>query len=72
VIAPLLGMLGAMLFTILVLNLFRRMNYGKSSRLFKYLQLVSATWYSIGHGTNDAQNDGDHRAGLTVAGWRRP
>jgi PiT family inorganic phosphate transporter len=55
VIAPLLGLLGAMLFTILIMHVFRRSNYSYSSKIFKYLQLVSATWYSIGHGTNDAQ-----------------
>jgi inorganic phosphate transporter, PiT family len=55
VIAPLLGLLGAMIFTILVMNVFRRMPYHNSNKIFKYLQLASATWYSIGHGTNDAQ-----------------
>jgi len=55
IIAPLLGMLGAMLFTILVFHLFRKFPYHDSNKFFKYLQLVSATWYSIGHGTNDAQ-----------------
>ncbi len=55
IIAPLLGMLGAMIFTIIILNLFRKFPYHNSNRFFKYLQLASATWYSIGHGTNDAQ-----------------
>ena len=55
VIAPLLGMLGGTMFTLLIFNLFRKFPYHKSSRVFKYMQLVSAAWYSIGHGTNDAQ-----------------
>lgn len=55
IIAPLLGMLGATVFTLLLMNVFRRLPYHNSNRIFKYLQLVSATWYSIGHGTNDAQ-----------------
>lgn len=55
IIAPMLGMLGAMLFTLITLNLFRKMSYRFSTKIFKYLQVVSATWYSIGHGTNDAQ-----------------
>jgi len=54
-VAPLLGMLGAMLFTLVILNLSRRATPRSANRLFRYLQLVSATWYSIGHGTNDAQ-----------------
>ncbi|MEI6985825.1 MAG: inorganic phosphate transporter [Rhodospirillaceae bacterium] len=55
VIAPLLGMLGGTIFTLIILNAFRKLPYHKSSKVFKYLQLVSAAWYSLGHGTNDAQ-----------------
>jgi PiT family inorganic phosphate transporter len=55
VIAPLLGMLGGTIFTLIILNLFKKLPYHKSSNVFKYLQLVSAAWYSVGHGTNDAQ-----------------
>ncbi len=55
IIAPLLGMIGAMAFILAVLHIFRKMPFYHSAKLFKYLQLVSAGWYSIGHGTNDAQ-----------------
>jgi inorganic phosphate transporter, PiT family len=55
VIAPLMGMVGASMFIILILNLFRKIPQYHSTVIFKYLQLVSASWYSIGHGTNDAQ-----------------
>ncbi len=55
VIAPLLGLAGAVVFTILTLNIFRKIPYMKASRVFRYLQLISAAWYSLGHGTNDAQ-----------------
>ncbi len=54
-IAPLLGMIGAMIFTVIVLNAFRRIPYMKANRIFRYLQLISAAGYSLGHGTNDAQ-----------------
>lgn len=54
-IAPLLGLIGAMFFILVILNLFKKMPHYHSAKLFKYLQLISATWYSIGHGTNDAQ-----------------
>ncbi len=54
-IAPLVGMFGAMVFTILIIWIFKRSHRLSATRLFKYLQLVSATFYSIGHGTNDAQ-----------------
>jgi inorganic phosphate transporter, PiT family len=55
IIAPLLGMLGAMLFTVIILRLFHKYPYHNSNKAFRYLQLVSAAWYSVGHGTNDAQ-----------------
>jgi PiT family inorganic phosphate transporter len=31
------------------------MSYSRSLNFFKYLQLISSFWYSVGHGTNDAQ-----------------
>ncbi|HAJ79402.1 MAG TPA: anion permease, partial [Fibrobacteres bacterium] len=54
-IAPLMGMIGAMLFTTIIFWLFRNADYTKSKGVFKSLQLVSSFIYSIGHGTNDAQ-----------------
>ncbi len=55
IIAPFLGMLGAMVFTTIILWMFRKTNHKKSASLFKKLQLVSAACYGIGHGTNDSQ-----------------
>lgn len=55
IIAPVLGMLGSMVFTTLIIWIFRRTTPHRANRIFKNLQLVSATFYSIGHGTNDAQ-----------------
>ena len=54
-IAPLLGFLGATIFTILMLWIFKDINPGKINNYFKKLQLVSSSFYSLGHGTNDAQ-----------------
>lgn len=54
-IAPIIGMFGAMIFTIIILWLFHKCDRTKSNNLFRRLQLVSATVYSVGHGTNDAQ-----------------
>lgn len=54
-LAPLIGMLGSILFTFLVLLASRRGNPGRLTKLFRKLQLISATFYSVGHGTNDAQ-----------------
>lgn len=54
-IAPILGMIGAMIFTVIILNAFRKMPHMHANGVFRYLQLISAAWYSLGHGTNDAQ-----------------
>ncbi len=54
-IAPLLGMAGSIVFTVIIIKLFRNWTHQKAGKLFKRLQLVSALFYSIGHGTNDAQ-----------------
>lgn len=53
--APLLGMLGAMIFTTIIIWLFRRAQPGIANGIFRRLQLISAAFYSLGHGTNDAQ-----------------
>ncbi len=54
-IAPLLGMAGAIIFTIIIIRIFKKWTHHRAGKLFKRLQLVSALFYSIGHGTNDAQ-----------------
>jgi Phosphate/sulphate permeases len=54
-IAPLIGMLSAIIFTTALFWIFRKSNYSKTRNIFKYLQLASSFVYSIGHGTNDAQ-----------------
>jgi len=55
IIAPFLGMLGSTIFTVIIIWLFHRATPRVANSLFRKLQLVSATFYSIGHGTNDAQ-----------------
>jgi PiT family inorganic phosphate transporter len=55
VIAPFVGFIGAALFTILVFFIFQRANPHKTKNLFKKLQLVAAAFFSVTHGTNDAQ-----------------
>ncbi|MBF0117775.1 MAG: inorganic phosphate transporter [Desulfobacterales bacterium] len=55
IIAPLLGLFGALFFTIIVFWIFRKVPLIKANKILKNLQLISATFYSIGHGTNDAQ-----------------
>ncbi|MDD5455457.1 MAG: inorganic phosphate transporter [Candidatus Margulisbacteria bacterium] len=54
-IAPLLGMLGSIVFTIIIIRLAKKLKPQKATKIFKRLQPIATTFYSIGHGTNDAQ-----------------
>jgi PiT family inorganic phosphate transporter len=55
IIAPLIGMLGAISFTILILLIVKNRSGPKLKTLFSRLQILSSFAYSLGHGTNDAQ-----------------
>jgi len=55
-LAPILGLIGALLLTVLIFWCFRRCRPSKVNEYFKRLQLISASLYSLGHGANDAQN----------------
>jgi len=54
-LAPTLGLFIATNVTLIVFNIFRKMPYYHSAKVFRYLQLCSSALYSAGHGTNDAQ-----------------
>jgi len=56
VISPCLGFLIAFLLGALVIRLFRNSNSTKMNGIFNKLQILSASFYSLGHGSNDAQN----------------
>ncbi len=55
ILAPLLGLVAASAFLILVFRIFRKSQPAKADSHFRKLQLLSASLYSLGHGTNDAQ-----------------
>ncbi len=55
VLAPLIGLVLAYILMIIILRLCFHSNPRKVDRWFRRLQLVSAAFYSLGHGTNDAQ-----------------
>jgi inorganic phosphate transporter, PiT family len=55
VISPLMGLVLGYFSRTLVSWIFRHTSPKKVSPLFRRLQLVSAAFYSLGHGTNDAQ-----------------
>lgn len=55
VIAPLLGIGGSVVFTLIVFFMVRNKRPGSVDRYFRKLQLISSTFYAVSHGTNDAQ-----------------
>ena len=70
VLAPLIGLVLALLISVATLWIFRKSTPVKVDRLFRKLQLVSAALYSLGHGGNDAQKTMGIIAGvLFTAGY---
>jgi PiT family inorganic phosphate transporter len=67
VLAPLIGMVLAFALMVSVTWLFRRWNPSRIDKLFRQLQLLSAAFYSLGHGGNDAQKTMGIITGLLVA-----
>jgi PiT family inorganic phosphate transporter len=55
VLSPLIGLTLGVALIVIVLNLFWQATPGRVDSHFRRLQLVSSAFYSLGHGTNDAQ-----------------
>jgi len=53
--APILGMITAILLMLMVAWLFRRVAANRADRIFRRTQLFTSALYSLGHGGNDAQ-----------------
>ncbi|MCE1187516.1 MAG: inorganic phosphate transporter [Ignavibacteria bacterium] len=53
--APIIGIITALVFSIIVLHLCKNFAPHKVDRYFRKLQLLSSAAYSLGHGANDAQ-----------------
>jgi len=72
VLAPMIGLVVALLLTVLIYNVFRRMTPLRVDRVFRKLQLLSAAAYSLGHGGNDAQKTMGIISGVLVtAGYMK-
>jgi PiT family inorganic phosphate transporter len=54
-LAPLIGMVIALIITISIVNICRKANPYKADNWFRRLQLISSALFSLGHGGNDAQ-----------------
>ncbi len=68
VISPLLGFVAAYLFALLVMRAFAKSTPAKINSRFRFLQLFSSFFYSITHGTNDAQKTMGVIAVILLAG----
>jgi PiT family inorganic phosphate transporter len=55
VLSPLIGMVVGHLLMVAILWIFRRSSPRKVDHWFRRLQLLSAAWFSLNHGGNDAQ-----------------
>lgn len=67
VIAPILGIMGAMIFTVIIFFIVRNRRPGTVDNHFRRLQLLSSTFYAVSHGTNDAQKTMGVIAALLVS-----
>jgi inorganic phosphate transporter, PiT family len=68
-LSPIIGMILAIILTILTSWIVRRQRPRKVDRWFRRLQLLSAALFSLGHGTNDSQKGmGIITAALVVGG----
>ena len=56
VFSPILGFIAAYVMVLVVMRLFSTSNLQGMNSVFNRLQVVSAAFYSINHGSNDAQN----------------
>lgn len=56
VVSPILGLIAAFLIGSAVIRFLRQKDSKTMNYLFRKLQIGSAAFYSIGHGSNDAQN----------------
>jgi PiT family inorganic phosphate transporter len=70
ILAPMIGLILGLLITSATYWTFRRASPSRVDRFFRKAQLVSAAFYSLGHGTNDAQKTMGIIAGvLFTAGY---
>jgi inorganic phosphate transporter, PiT family len=54
-LAPLIGIVISVIFSIITLHICKNMTSSKVDKYFRKFQLISSAAYSLGHGSNDAQ-----------------
>ncbi len=67
-ISPMLGLLSAYLFGLMVMRVCEEENPGRLNNIFKRLQIIAGSFQAIGHGANDAQNAMGMITAMLVAG----
>jgi PiT family inorganic phosphate transporter len=73
IISPLVGFIAGMTLMVIVFWLFRRFSPSRVDKYFRILQLLSASLFSLSHGTNDAQKTmGIIMAALITGGYASP
>ena len=55
VVSPIIGLVIGFLFALLIMRTFRKYHPSRINKYFRRLQLFSSAFYSLTHGTNDAQ-----------------
>jgi len=55
IVSPIIGLVIGFLFALLIMRIFLRSHPSRINNYFRKLQLFSAAFYSLTHGTNDAQ-----------------
>ena len=68
VVSPLLGFIAAYIISLVFIRYFGSANPKKMNFLSKKLQIISASFYSLGHGSNDAQNAMGIITAILIAG----
>ncbi|MEA2034515.1 MAG: inorganic phosphate transporter [Euryarchaeota archaeon] len=56
VVSPMLGMIAAYIFGLVIMYIFKSQKPDKLNKMFQPLQIVAGSVQAIGHGANDAQN----------------
>lgn len=54
ILAPIIGFIFSSMFAVVLFRLIRKYRPTTINRVFGKLQLISVSWYSLGHGSNDA------------------
>ena len=68
VISPMLGLLASFCFGLVIMSLLRNRSPSELSNIFKRLQIIAASFQSLGHGANDAQNAMGIITAMLIAG----